>query len=53
MDKDILDGLKNFEAVWKRVQDSKAADDKKALDAKLMPRRDKRPNGRRFPPPRG
>lgn len=53
MDQDILDGLKNFEAVWKRVQDSKSAGTQKAPGAKLMPRRDKRPNGRRFPPPRG
>lgn len=52
MDKDILDGLKNFDAVWKRVQDSKAASHPKVPDAKLMPRKDKRCFGGRFMPPK-
>ena len=52
MDKDILDGLKNFDEVWKRVQSSKTAEASKAPSAKLMPRKGKNRCNSRFIPPR-
>ncbi len=52
MDKDILDGLKNFDEVWKRVQSSKTAEAGKAPAATLMPRKSTKRSGQRFLPPK-
>lgn len=52
MDKELLDGLKNFNEVWKRVQNSKTAETGKASSAALMPRKNAKRSGQRFPPPK-
>lgn len=52
MDKEIIEGLKGFDEVWKRVKESKAPTNAEAPAVKLMPRKDKRTSGKRFMPPK-
>lgn len=52
MDKELLDGLKNFDEVWKRVQNSKTAETGKAATSALMPRKNAKRSGQRFSPPK-
>lgn len=52
MDKEILEGLRGFEEVWKRVRESTPTSDAEPRSVKLMPRWDKRSGGTRFIPPK-
>lgn len=52
VDKEIMDGLKGFDEVWKRVKESKAPTSAETPAVKLMPRKDKRSGGKRFMPPK-
>lgn len=52
MDKEIIEGLRGFEEVWKRVRSGAAPAAAEPRGVKLMPRRGKRSSGTRFIPPK-
>lgn len=52
MDKEIIEGLRGFEEVWKRVRASAAPTAAEPKGVKLMPRKDNRSGGTRFIPPK-